>query len=142
MQRILGVDYGERRMGLALSDPLGMFASPLRTVHVTSMKNACAELISVVAEVDAGLLIIGMPFNMNGSKGEMAEKVDKFIELVKKETDIPVKTVDERLSSQLVEKTLLAADMSRGKRKKVIDKLAAQVILQSYMDSNCDAIPY
>ncbi len=135
MQRIIGVDYGERRMGLAISDPLGMFATPLRTVHVKSPKQSCEELIKAIAEVDAGLIVIGMPYNMNGSKGEMAEKVDKFIERVQLVTDLPIKTVDERLSSMLVEKVLIEADMRRDKRKNVIDKLAAQVILQSYMDS-------
>jgi len=135
MQRIIGVDYGEKRMGLAISDPLGMFATPLRTVQVSSMKNSCEELISAVEEHDAGMIVVGMPYNMNGSKGEMVEKVEKFIELIKQKTDIPIEIIDERLSSQLVEKTLIAADMRRDKRKKVIDKLAAQVILQSYMDS-------
>lgn len=135
MQRIIGVDYGERRMGLAVSDPLGMFATPLRTVQVVALRNACNELVNAIAEVDAGLIVIGMPYNMNGTKGEMAEKVDEFIAVLKEKTDIPITTVDERLSSQLVEKTLIAADMRRNKRKQVIDKLAAQVILQSYMDS-------
>lgn len=135
MQRIIGVDYGERRMGLAISDPLGMFAMPLRTVKVVALRNACNELIDAVAEVDAGLIVVGMPFNMNGTKGEMAEKVDAFIRILREKTDIPIEIVDERLSSQLVEKVLISSDMRRNKRKQVIDKLAAQVILQSYMDS-------
>ncbi len=135
MQRIIGVDYGERRMGLAISDPLGMFATPFRTVKVVALRNACNELIDAIAEVDAGLIVIGMPFNMNGTKGEMAEKVDEFIAVLREKTDIPIETVDERLSSMLVEKVLIEADMRRDKRKQVIDKLAAQVILQSYMDS-------
>ena len=135
MQRILGVDYGKRRMGLAVSDPLGMFAVPLRTVAVESMEQACSELLAVISEFDAGTVVIGLPLNMNGSEGEMVAVVRKFIALLQNETDIPVKTVDERLSSQLVTRTLLDADMSRSKRKKVVDKLAAQVILQSYMGS-------
>ncbi len=135
MQRIIGVDYGERRMGLAVSDPLGMFATPLRTVKVVALRNSCNELIDAINEVDAGLIVVGMPFNMNGTKGEMAEKVDEFIAVLKEKTNVPIKTVDERLSSMLVEKVLIEADMRRDKRKKVIDKLAAQVILQSYMDS-------
>ena len=135
MKRILGVDYGERRMGVAISDPLGMFATPLRTVAVKTVEESRDELLKIIDEFDVGLLVIGMPFNMNGSSGEMADKVTKFIEMLKAVTDVPIEIIDERLSSQLVEKSLIAADMRRSKRKEVIDKLAAQVILQSYMDS-------
>ena len=133
--RILGVDYGKVRVGLAVSDPLGMFAIPLRTETVASQKQAVQAVLGAATEIQAVKIVVGLPLNMDGSHGEMAEWAERFAALLSEQLDIPVVMWDERLSSQLVERTLIAADMSREKRKAVRDKLAAQSILQSYMDS-------
>ena len=134
-QRLLGIDYGKVRVGLAVSDPLGMFATPLRTETVTSRRQAVEAVVAAIAEVEAGTVVVGLPLNMDGSHGEMAAWAERFVAALSEQVDIPIVTWDERLSSRLVERTLLDADMSRRKRKAVRDKLAAQVILQSYMDS-------
>ena len=137
MARILGIDYGERRMGLALSDEEGIVAMPLRVVEVTgdaqaakAVQQVCRETVPPPAEI-----VIGLPLHMSGEKGPMAEKVARFAEQLQARTGIPVRTWDERLSSSMVERVLLDADMSRSRRKEVRDKLAAQVILQGYLDS-------
>ena len=134
MKRVLGIDYGERRVGVAISDPLGSIALGVCTLHVTGVKDAVAKVAEVCAEKEVGLIVVGLPLNMNGSESEMSGKVAKFIEKLKVAAELPIETIDERLSSALVERTLLDADMSRSKRKGVIDKMAAQVILQGYLD--------
>jgi putative Holliday junction resolvase len=131
----LGVDYGGRRVGLALGDELGILATPLRVLEVSSEKEAVAGVVAVCREFGVECVVVGMPFNMNGTWGEMAERVAVFVQRLAEAAALPVTTWDERLSSSLVERVLLDADMSRGKRRKVRDKLAAQVILQSYLDA-------
>lgn len=134
MGRILGVDYGERRIGFAVSDPLGGMALPHSMTTVGSDREAIAAIRRVAADVGAERIVIGLPLNMNGSSGPMAQKVTAFAALLESEIKLPVVTIDERLSTAMVERTLLAGDLSRQKRKGLRDKLAAQVILQGYMD--------
>jgi len=141
MRRLLGVDYGDRRLGLAVSDSLGMIALPLRSVGITSDVQGRDAVAAACKETDAATVVVGMPFNMDGTSGPMAQKVAAFVELLKRALDVPIETWDERLSTQLVERVLVEANMSRQKRKKVRDKLAAQVILQGYMDSVGNGLP-
>ncbi len=133
--RVLGVDWGERRLGFAVSDPGGVLALPLKVQSVVNGAEAVAAVERILAETEALLVVVGLPLNMNGSRGEMAGKVDTFVAALREVLPVPVETWDERLSTGLVERTLLAADMSRKRRKEVRDKLAAQVILQGYLDS-------
>jgi putative Holliday junction resolvase len=121
-------------VGLSISDPLGSIALGLTTLQVTGLRNAVKQVADICREKDISFIVVGMPLNMNGSDSEIGEKVKKFIVELEKETGIKVETSDERLSSAMVERTLLDADMSRSKRKGVIDKLAAQVILQGWLD--------
>lgn len=134
MARILGVDYGERRIGFAVSDPLGSMALPLSMTTVEGERQMIEAIRRVATEVEAELIVIGLPLNMNGSAGPMAEKVTAFAAVLKTTLGLPVVTVDERLSTALVERSLLEGDLSRQKRKGLRDKLAAQVILQGYLD--------
>jgi putative Holliday junction resolvase len=134
MMRTLGIDYGERRVGVAISDPFGSIALGLCTLQVTGMNNAVTQVSEICKEKDVQTVVVGLPLNMNGSVSEMSEKVEKFIVKLTESTGLNIVTSDERLSSAMVERTLLDADMSRTKRKGVIDKLAAQVILQGYLD--------
>jgi len=134
MMRTLGIDYGERRVGVAISDPFGSIALGLCTLQVTGMNNAVNQVSEICKEKDVQTVVVGLPLNMNGSASEMSERVEKFIVKLTERTGLNIITSDERLSSAMVERTLLDADMSRTKRKGVIDKLAAQVILQGYLD--------
>ncbi len=123
-------------MGIALSDPTGYIAMPLRVIDVNGDKDrVLREIVSLCKENDVEKIIIGMPVNMNGSKGMMVTKVEEFVELLKPLVGVPVGVWDERLSTQAAERVLLDADMSRKRRKQVRDKLAAQLILQGYLDA-------
>jgi len=134
--KLLGIDYGIRRLGIAVSDPLGMLATPFRTINTFSDEQSVTEVCNLIQETNAEKIIIGLPLNMNNTEGPMVKKVRDFIEKLKLKTNLPIELSDERLSSCLVERTLLEANMSRNKRKGVRDKLAAQVILQGYIDTN------
>jgi len=139
--RTLGIDYDERRVGVAISDPLGSIALGLETVTVTSLRDAVTKVSEICREKEASTVVVGLPLNMNGTRGPMVERVERFVAELADAVGIPVVTYDERLSSAMVERTLLDADMSRGKRKGVRDMLAAQVILQGYLDRegfNCE----
>ena len=130
--RFLGIDYGSVRVGLALSDETGMLATPLETVENSK---AIIRIQTIVREKNVQMIIVGMPRNMNNSYGQKAEEVRRFIQLLEKQIVIPVKPWDERFTTQSVERMLIQTDISRKRRKEVIDKLAAQQILQSYLDS-------
>jgi len=135
MTRMLGVDYGRRRMGFAVSDPSATFATPLKVVAVKSRRQAVSEVAKLCRETGSGGVLVGLPLNMDGSKGAMALEAEAFADALRSATRLPVEMWDERLSTELVEHVLLEADVSRKKRKKVRDKMAAQVVLQSYLDS-------
>ncbi len=129
--RIMGLDVGEKRIGVAVSDSLGYIAQGISVVKREDIE----ELKKIVSDYDIEKIVVGLPKNMDGSIGEQAKKVLTFIEDLKKEIDLPILTWDERLTTKEAEGVLLKADLSRAKRKKVIDKLAAVLILQGYLDS-------
>lgn len=129
--RILGLDIGSKRIGVAVSDGLGITAQPLETIRAGEL-NRIEELIK---EYEVKELVVGLPLNMDGSRGPKTEEVISIVESLKEKVSIPVKMWDERLTTMAVEKEMIRADVSRGRRKKVVDKLAAQLILQSYLDS-------
>ncbi len=130
--RTLGIDYGSVRVGLALSDEIGMLAMPLETVENA---RAFERILEVVAEKQVESIVVGMPRNMDGSYGPKAEEVRKFAERLKATVAIEIHFWDERLTTKSVERMLIEADVSRKRRKEVIDKLAAQQILQGYLDA-------
>ena len=135
MSRVLGIDYGERRLGLAVSDEEETLAFPLRVVHVRGERHAIAQVAEARREVNAGKIVVGLPLNMDGSRGPMADRVQGFVGKLSRHVGAPVDTWDERLSSASAERPLREAAMSGRKRRKVRDKLAAQIILQAYLDS-------
>lgn len=135
MPRILGLDYGERRIGVAVSDEAGIIAMPLCKIQVQNRRQALAEIRRISLEKDVARIVVGMPLNMNGTRGPQAESVDVFVKQIGEHVNIPVEVWDERLSSQMAERVLIDFDTSRSKRKGVIDKLAAQVVLQGYLDA-------
>lgn len=135
-QRILGLDVGDRTVGVAASDLLLMTAQGVETIRRETLEKDLARLGELMREYDAIRLVVGLPRNMNGTEGDRCEIVRAFAEEIKKalpEADIIF--WDERLSTVAAAKSLIQADVSRKKRKKVIDKMAAVFILQGYLDS-------
>lgn len=132
--RIMLLDVGSRTIGIACSDALLMTAQGIETIRRTSLEKDFNRLQELIAEYEVHELVVGMPKNMNGTKGERAEKTEEFVEKMKEVIDLPVTYWDERLSTVMAERQLIAADVSRKKRKSVIDKMAAVVILQGYLD--------
>lgn len=134
--KILGIDMGERRIGLALSDPLGYTAQGINTIQIKNPEEVCDKLMDVIKEKNVGLVVFGLPKNMNGTLGPQAKKVQEYADEIKKRSGLTVDFEDERLSTVSAEQVLLMADQSRAKRKKAIDKMSAVIILQSYLDRN------
>lgn len=130
----MALDVGSRTIGIACSDALLMTAQGIETIRRTSLENDFNRLRELISEYEVHELVVGMPKNMNGTKGERAEKTEEFVEKMKAVIDLPVAFWDERLSTVMAERQLIAADVSRKKRKGVIDKMAAVVILQGYLD--------
>jgi putative holliday junction resolvase len=125
---------GEKRIGLALSDPLGYTAQGLKTIQIKNPEEICDRLMDVIKEKKVELLLFGLPRNMNGTLGPQAKKVQEYAQKLKSLSQLPVDFEDERLSTVSAEQVLLMADQSRAKRKKAIDRLSAVIILQSYLD--------
>lgn len=132
--RIMALDVGSRTIGIACSDALLMTAQGIETIRRTSLENDFNRLRELISEYEVHELVVGMPKNMNGTKGDRADKTEEFVEKMKAVIDLPVTFWDERLSTVMAERQLIAADVSRKKRKGVIDKMAAVVILQGYLD--------
>lgn len=132
--RILGLDVGTKTIGVAVSDEMGWTGQGIGTIRRTNIRADLAELDEYLQQYAVEKIVVGVPRNMNGSIGRAAEQVYFFIEQLREKFPIPIDTWDERLSTVAAERVLLEADMSRGKRKKVVDKLAAVLILQGYLD--------
>ncbi len=135
MKRVLAVDYGRRRVGLAVSDPLRITAQGLETVAVRSLKAAAAEVARVAGEVEAGEVVVGLPLNMDGSAGEMAAEAGAFAAEVERRTGLPVRRWDERLTSVAAGRALREMGARTKGRKGEVDRMSAVLILQGYLDS-------
>lgn len=134
--RIMGLDIGDVRIGIALSDLLGITAQGQETYTRTGDDEADADYIVAFADRnDVSRIVCGLPKNMNGTIGEQAEKTRAFADLIASRTKADIVFVDERLTTVSANRVLLEADTSRKKRKKVVDKIAATIILQTYLDS-------
>ena len=133
--RILCLDYGEKRIGIALSDELRLTAQENRVLNRKNLKSDLSAILDIIENFQVGEIVIGMPLNMNGTLGPQAEKVLAFSKKMKSKTDVPIHHWDDRLSSSAVEKVLIEGGVRRQKRKKIIDKMAAQYILQGYLDN-------
>ena len=135
MPRILSLDVGEKRIGVAISDELHITAQGLETIQQKGKEHTLGTIRDLVEKHDVNKIIVGMPLNMNGTKGQRAKATESFISALKKKFTIPIETIDERLSTAQGERLLIEADVSRKKRKASLDKIAAQLILQTYLDS-------
>ena len=134
--RIMGVDMGSHTIGLAISDESALIAQGLETIKRRSTEEDLKEITRVIDQFKIEKIVVGLPKNMNGTLGKQAEMVLQWIEALKKRIPLPVVTWDERLTTVGATKILLEADLSRKKRKKVVDQLAAALILQGFLDQD------
>ena len=133
--RILGIDYGHKRLGLALSDEDAILATPLPVRVRTTIADDLSFLTQLAREREVAKIILGLPLNMDGSSGEMADEVVIFAAALREESGLPVVTFDERLTSVEAERVLVQANLSRKRRKGLRDSLSAVLILQGYLES-------
>ena len=133
--RLLGVDHGDRRIGLALSDPIPMIASPLKTVTVNNNQEAIDAILGIVKEYEVVLVVIGLPIGMKGQETAQTNHVRKFADSIIK-YGIKVALQDERLTSVSAKRSLLEQQKKASKNKGLVDQTAAAILLQQYIDSN------
>jgi len=132
----MGLDVGDKTIGIALSDELGLTAQPFQTLKRKGDAEALRTIRRIVDERGISAVIVGLPKNMDGTIGRQARRVMAFAERIEATLDVPIVHWDERLSTVAAERILIQADVSRAKRKEHVDKLAAAVILQGYLDSD------
>ena len=132
--KVIGIDYGEKRIGIATADTEIGIASPWRVYEIKNKVDVVSVVTNVIKETGANLVIVGLPLNMNGTYGAMTKKVEQFVEELRKVCNVDIKTWDERLTSMEADRALSEMSQSRKQQRKVQDKLAAQLILQNYLD--------
>lgn len=135
--RILGLDFGSRTVGVAVSDPLGLTAQGVETIErkeENKLRKTCARIEELIAEYGVEAIVLGLPKNMNNTEGERAEKSKEFGAMLERRTGLPVILWDERLTTVAAEQILIESGVRRENRKAVIDKVAACLILQGYLD--------
>lgn len=135
MERVLALDVGDKRIGIAVSDPLGMIANGLETYTRRSEEEDVDHICQMAEQYKPVRLLFGLPRNMNGTYGPQSEKVQAFAAQVGEKFAGTIEFEDERMTTIIAERVLIEADMSRKKRRKVVDKVAAVVILQGYLDA-------
>jgi putative Holliday junction resolvase len=133
-EKLAGIDYGRRRIGIAVSDGLGITAQPLEQIEVNGFEDAVSRVGEVLMRENVTFIVYGLPMHMNGTVSEMGEEVKGFAESVSRVVDIPYDFFDERLTSEQAYNVLSGMKMSLKKKQKKVDKIAAQILLQSYMN--------
>ncbi len=131
---LIAFDIGDKRIGIAVSDPFMQMALPYETYHRKNFKTDIQYLVNIAKTRGATTIVCGLPLNFDGSRSEQTEKTESFINELKLNTDIPIVTEDERFTTMEARRLLLEADMRRADRKSVIDKVAASYILEAYMN--------
>jgi putative Holliday junction resolvase len=133
--RIMELDYGDKTIGVAVSDEFGWTAQGIEVIRRTTLEKDLLRLRELARQYEVNEIVVGLPKNMNGTIGPRGEMCIAFGETVEGELSVPIRMWDERLTTVSAERTLIEADVSRKKRKQVIDKMAAALILQNYLDS-------
>ena len=133
--RVLAIDHGTKRIGVAVSDELKIIAQPLEYIPAEPFAGFLARLRDILREKEVEIVIVGMPRNMDGSYGPAALKVQEFVGALRKAVTVPIQTLDERLTSAQANRFLIQGNVRRDKRKEKVDKTAAAILLQSYLDS-------
>jgi len=134
--RVLALDHGSKRIGVAVSDELKMIAQPLEFIPAEPLADFLTRLKELLREKEVELILVGMPRNMDGSYGPAALKVQVFVAALTGEVTVPIKTWDERLTSAQANRILIESKVRRGKRREKVDKTAAAILLQRYLDSH------
>ena len=134
MERILGIDVGDKRIGVAVTDPLQITAQGVMTLKRKTRDDGLEAFRDLIAKYEIKKVVAGLPLNMDGSESAQTRKTVNFCQFIKKRLDVEIIYIDERLTSSWSEKVLIEGNVSRENRKDYIDMLAAQIILQSYMD--------
>jgi putative holliday junction resolvase len=132
--RILAIDHGSKRIGIAVSDELKMIAQPLEFIPAEPFARFVARLEELILEKEVESILVGLPRNMDGSYGPAAEKAQEFVTTLKGVVSVPIKTWDERLTSAQANRILIQGNVRRDKRKEKVDAMAAAILLQSYLD--------
>ena len=136
MGRIMALDVGDVRIGVAVSDPMGIIANPLETyTRKGDVRRDAQYIVDLAKSKEVSLFVSGLPLGLNGNENDQTKKTREFIDVLVSLTDIPVKYLDERFTTLSAERTLIQGNVRREDRKKVIDKVAATIILQNYLDS-------
>ncbi|MFO8079651.1 MAG: Holliday junction resolvase RuvX [Armatimonadota bacterium] len=132
--RALGVDAGERRIGLAVSDGSGLIASPLEVITLSEDDDPVARVVERARELDAECIVVGMPTDLRGERGVAAEKMDQFVQRLREAAGIPVEISDERMTSAVATRAMQEAGLTERDRRGQVDKVAAALILQTWLD--------
>lgn len=132
--RILGLDYGQKRIGVAICDEMGVVARSLKAIERNTIERDIAEIKRLTDEFDVEKIVIGYPLTLDGKEGVQCRRVSRFSQMIEDRLSLPVVKWDESLSTKEAEDILIEADMGRRKRRKKIDKMAAAIILQRYLD--------
>ena len=138
--RILAIDHGTKRMGIAISDELQMIAQPVEFIPAEPFADFLARLKELLREKQVELIVVGLPRNMNGSYGPAALKVQEFVAALKNAVTVPIRTWDERLTSAQANRFLLEGNVRREKRKEKVDQTAAAILLQSFLDGQSNEV--
>jgi putative holliday junction resolvase len=134
-RRVMGLDVGSRRIGVALSDPTQLLASPFGTVQATPPERAINEIVRLVEQYHVERLVVGLPLTLSGEIGPQAKQVQAFIDTLQARLTIPIEVYDERLTTAEAERLLIEAGLKAAKRKEQIDQVAAMLILQDFLNS-------
>jgi putative Holliday junction resolvase len=129
----MALDVGSKRIGVAVADPTGSFALPVTVIERTNLKADLERICELAGEYNAREMVVGDPVTLSGQRGPAAEKIDRFVEQLARLFSGPIHRVDERMTTAQATKSLIAADVSRAKRKTVVDKMAAALILETYL---------
>jgi putative holliday junction resolvase len=141
VSRILGIDLGTRRIGVALSDPTGTVASPLATLPHRSLREDVDRIVALCTAHAAGAVVVGWPRNMDGTFGPAAKRAEQFARALRRAVPVPVELWDERLSTIAAERSLIAGNVNRRRRQLVRDRVAAALILQAALDARTRGLP-
>ena len=136
LYRILAIDFGDKQIGLAISDLTGTIANGLPTLVRKNINYDINYIVNIINQSSVEIVVVGLPINMDGTEGERVEKTYEFTNVLKQHTNVKIEFLDERLTTAAAERVLISADVSRAKRKTVIDKLAATIILQDYLNAH------
>ncbi len=138
---VVALDVGTKRIGIAISDPAEKFALPLTVLEHTNLRADIDKIVELAAQYRATELVIGDPVRMSGERGIAAERIDRFAEALARRFPGTIHRIDERLTTAQATKTLIGADVSRAKRKTVVDKLAASLILEMFLTRRKSCLP-